>query len=190
MDLLAKVRRRLIPFLFAGALLSMYSAGGLAGSRWLFLLEGPPAIVAGVVVLRYFADRPADAAWLSDADRVEHAARLQDNAREQRQPTTVSALTNARTWLLAPVYFTITVANYGIGFWLPQMLKTASGASNVIVGLLAAIPHTAAAIAMVLVGRCSDRTSERRRYIAACAVVAAATLASGGPLALWAGDGA
>jgi MFS family permease len=78
--------------------------------------------------------------------------------------------------VLAVVYFTIPVTLYGIGFWLPQMLKTASGAGDFTVGLLSAIPYAAGAVAMILVGRHSDRTAERRWHIAIPALVCAAAL--------------
>jgi cyanate permease len=75
---------------------------------------------------------------------------------------------------MAAVYFTIPVTLYGIGFWLPQMLKTASaGASDFTVGLLSAIPYACGAIAMVIVGRHSDRTGERRWHVVVPAVACA-----------------
>ena len=87
-------------------------------------------------------------------------------------------MTQPRTWLLAIVYFTIPVTLYGIGFFLPQILKTASGTSDFRVGLLSAIPYAAGAIAMVIVGRHSDRTGERRWHIVVPALISAAGLAS------------
>jgi len=161
----------------SGALLSLHGAGGLDGWQWLFLLEGIPAVVLGVSVLGVLTERPEEAAWLSDLERAALAARLKDESRAQRAETTRAALGNGRTWLLAVVYFTIPVTIYGIGFWLPQMLKAASGASDFVVGLLSAIPYVAGAIAMVIVGRRSDRTGERRWHVAVPAIVGAAALA-------------
>jgi len=161
----------------SGALLSLHGAGGLDGWQWLFLLEGIPAVVLGVIVLGVLTERPEEAAWLTDLERAALAARLKDESRTQRAETTRAALGNGRTWLLAVVYFTIPVTIYGIGFWLPQMLKAASGASDFVVGLLSAIPYVAGAIAMVIVGRRSDRTGERRWHVAVPAIVGAAALA-------------
>jgi ACS family tartrate transporter-like MFS transporter len=160
----------------SGALLSLHGAGGLAGWQWLFLLEGVPAVVLGVIVLRVLTDRPEDAIWLTREERATLVARLQEDQRAQRSETTRAALANRRTWLLAVVYFPIPVTLYGIGFWLPQILKTVSGASDFSVGLLSAIPYAAGAIAMVIAGRHSDRTGERRWHVAVAAAVGAAGL--------------
>jgi MFS transporter, ACS family, tartrate transporter len=161
----------------SGALLSLHGAGGLAGWQWLFLLEGVPAIVLGVVVLEALTERPEDARWLTDKERATLVACLREDARAHRVETTGGALTNRRTWLLAVVYFTIPVTLYGIGFWLPQMLKTASGGSDFRVGLLSAIPYAVGAGAMVIVGRHSDRSGERRWHVLVAALVSAAGLA-------------
>ena len=161
----------------SGALLS-FDGFGLAGWQWLFLLEGLPAIVLGVFVLKFLTERPEEAMWLSDAERATLVACLSEDSRAQPAETTARALSNRRTWLLAVVYFTIPVTLYGIGFWLPQMLKTASGGSDLTVGLLSAVPYTAGAIAMVIAGRHSDRTGERRWHVVVAALIGAAGLAA------------
>src|SRR3954471_4320638 len=91
----------------SGALLLLDGVGGLAGWQWLFLLEGIPAVVLGVVVLKVLAEQPRDAAWLDAGERASLAACLEEDARRQTDETTRGALGNARTWLLAVVYFTI-----------------------------------------------------------------------------------
>jgi D-galactonate transporter len=163
----------------SGALLSLDGGGGLAGWQWLFLIEGVPAVVLGFVVLRVLTDRPADAAWLTDEERTALIASLDDGVdRHSGDGGAGAALRNRRTWLMAAVYFTIPVTLYGIGFWLPQMLKTASaGASDFTVGLLSALPYACGAVAMVIVGRHSDRTGERRWHVLVPAVACAAGLA-------------
>ena len=160
----------------SGALLSLHGAAGLAGWQWLFLLEGVPSIVLGFVVLKVLDEGPEDAAWLTERERALLVACLREDAGARREETTRGALVNARTWLLAIVYFTIPVTLYGIGFFLPQMLKTASGLSDFRVGLLSAVPYAAGAIAMVLVGRHSDRTGERRWHVLVPALVSAGGL--------------
>ena len=161
----------------SGTLLSLHGAGGLAGWQWLFLLEGVPSIVLGVIVLMVLDERPDDAAWLNEAERAALVACLREDAAAQRHETTRTALSNGRTWLLAIVYFTIPVTLYGISFFLPQMLKASSGSNDFVVGLLSAVPYAAGAIAMVIVGRHSDRTRERRWHILIPALVSAAGLA-------------
>ena len=170
----------------SGALLTFDGVGGLAGWQWLFLLEGFPAVVLGVVVLAALTERPEDARWLSDAERAALVTSLAADG-FHRHADVWSALRLPRTWLLAAVYFTIPVTLYGIGFWLPQMLKTASGASDFQVGLLTAIPYAAGAIAMVIVGRHSDRTGERRWHVTIPAVFSALALtaSTAGSGAVW-----
>jgi ACS family tartrate transporter-like MFS transporter len=159
----------------SGALLSMHGVGGLAGWQWLFLLEGIPAIILGFVVLWFMTERPEDAAWLTDSERAALIAAVQADQQAARHDVdTWSALRSGRTWLLAIVYFTIPVTLYGIGFFLPQMLKTASGGSDLTVGLLSAIPYAGGAVAMVIAGRHSDRAGERRWHVLVAALVCAA----------------
>src|SRR4029077_10387775 len=132
--------------------------GGLAGWQWLFLLEGVPAVVLGFVVPGVLTERPEDAMWLTASERATLVAGLRDEqTTESTAGTAWDAFRLPRTWMLAVVYFTIPVTLYGIGFWMPRMLKDASGASDFTVGLLSAIPYAAGAIAMVLVGQHSDR---------------------------------
>ena len=161
----------------SGALLSLKGFGGLDGWQWLFLLEGVPSILLGVAVLKVLAERPEEAPWLTEPERVALVACLRDDAAAQRHETTRGALSNGRTWLLAVVYLTIPITLYAFGFFLPQMLKTASGSSDFAVGLLSAVPYAAGAIAMVVVGRHSDRTGERRWHVLVPALVSATGLA-------------
>ncbi|HKB10779.1 MAG TPA: MFS transporter [Vicinamibacterales bacterium] len=162
----------------SGALLSLHGAGGLAGWQWLFLLEGLPAVALGVVVLRVLDERPRDAEWLTGGERDALVACLDEDAGRRRVETTGIALRNRRTWLIAGIHIVIPVTLYGIGFWMPQMLKTASGAGDFVVGLLSAIPYAAGAVAMVLVGRRSDRSGERRWHFAVPAALCAAALSA------------
>jgi len=161
----------------SGALLSLDGASGLAGWQWLFLVEGAPAIVLGLVVLRALDDGPEDAPWLAREDRDALVEALRADAAGQRMETTGAALRNGRTWLLAVIHLIIPVTLYGIGFWMPQMLKNASRSSDFVVGVLSAIPYAAGAIAMLVVGRHSDRTGERRWHVAAPAAACACALA-------------
>src|SRR4029077_583902 len=118
-------------------------------------------------------ERPEQASWLSAGERTAIVARLEEESRARAaSPRTVTAaLTNGRIWLLAIVYFTLPVALYAMSFWLPQILKTASGGSDLQVGLLSAIPYAVGAVAMVLHGRHSDRTGERRGHVAIACLV-------------------
>ncbi len=159
----------------SGALLSLNGRAGLAGWQWLFLLEGVPAVLLGVVVLRVLIDRPEDAGWLPDPERAALVEHL--HAEEARAPHTHSvhaALASRRLWLLSAVYFTVPVALYAFGFFLPQIIQASYSGSDFEIGLLSAIPYLAGAIAMVIAGRHSDRTGERRWHVALAALTSGA----------------
>jgi ACS family tartrate transporter-like MFS transporter len=157
----------------SGALLSMNGAAGLAGWQWLFLLEGLPAIALGVVVLFYMTEHPAQARWLSDGERsaLVEALRLDASANPSRTSTIGGALASGRIWLLAVVYFTIPIALYAFGFWLPQIIRAASNGSDFQIGLLSAIPYAVGACGMLIVARHSDRSGERRWHIVGAALL-------------------
>jgi len=153
----------------SGALLSLH-AWGLAGWQWLFLLEGLPSVLLGVAVLFSLPEDPDAATWLTVQERIALSACLAAESGRRARPATVRAvLASGRVWLLAVIYFTIPVALYGMSFWLPQILKTASGGSDFEVGLLSAIPYLVGASGMVVIGRHSDRVGERRWHVAIAA---------------------
>jgi MFS family permease len=164
----------------SGFLLSLDGAGGLAGWQWLFVLEGLPAVVLGLIVLRVLPASPAEARWLTPAERQALTSRVDEEL--AKQPPAVrsvrGAMTSGRIWLLSAVYFTIPVALYAMGFWLPQIIKAASGGGDARVGLLTAIPYTVAAFGMVAVGKHSDRTGERRWHITGSAILGGAGFAA------------
>ena len=164
----------------SGALLSLHGFWGIDGWRWLFLLEGLPAVVLGLLVLKFLTERPEDAAWLTSAERQSLVTCLTEQTRQgqSRTATVGGALASSRVWLLAVIYFSIPVALYGMGFWLPQILKARSGGSNFEVGLLSAIPYVFGAVGMVAAGRHSDSTGERRWHVAIAAFVGGTAFAA------------
>jgi ACS family tartrate transporter-like MFS transporter len=150
----------------AGLLLTLDSKMGLAGWQWLFLIEGIPAVVLGVVVLVYLPDTPADARWLSPEQRaaLSERVRREDVAGKTHEATLAGALRHPGVWRLGIIYCLGSVGSYGLILWLPEILKGWSGYSNVVVGFASAIPYIVAAIATVLIGVHSDRTHERRLH--------------------------
>jgi ACS family tartrate transporter-like MFS transporter len=152
---------------------------GLHGWQWLFVLEGLPAVVLGLLALRVLTDRPEQATWLPADDR-EWLARTMSEERAQRSKvghvSIVRSLASGRVWLLCLVYFLNTTVTYGIFLWLPKILAEASGLSGYALSTLTSIPFVAALISMVLVGRHSDKTGERKKHVAACALTAATGL--------------
>lgn len=157
--------------------LSMNGTGGLAGWQWLFLLEGLPAIVLGVLVFRWLPDRPADANWLPAAEReaIEAAVAAEHAAVAVRGHRSFgTAAREPRVWAMAALYFTLVVSLYGIGFWLPQIVRAVSSRGDAAVAAISAIPYVCAAVGMVLLARHSDRTREREWHVAGPALLAAA----------------
>ena len=163
----------------SGALLTLDGRGGLAGWQWLFLVEGLPAVLLGLVVLKYLPDGPHEARWLAPEERAWIEARLAAERAEKearRHYTLREALTDGRVLLLGLTYFGVTMGLYGIGFWLPQILQAVSVRGTVAIGLVSALPYLVAAVAMVAIARHSDRTGERRWHVALSAFVGAAGL--------------
>lgn len=152
----------------SGALLELHGLGGLKGWQWLFIVEGLPAIVLGVVALGFLDDRPETAGWLSVEERQALAATLDAEAKATREMgyhALGQALTRPRVLALGLLYFCLVVGLYGIGFWMPQVIQ-AFGLTPLRIGFLTAIPYLFAAIAMVLWGARSDRTGERIWHVA------------------------
>ena len=158
----------------SGALLAMHGTMGLAGWQWLFVLEGLPAVLLGVVVIFYMANGPREARWLTVPEKDWLAAQLDRERQRDRQARRLSqGLIHGEVWLLSGLYFAIVTGVYGVGMWLPQIINGFGSLSNFEVGLISAIPFAAAAIAMVLVGRSSDLRGERRWHLAASAFTGA-----------------
>ena len=167
----------------SGVLLSLPHRAGLAGWQWLFLIEGLPAMILGVVVFFSLADHPRDARWLSEEQRAWLLATLEREGAAQsaeQQSDLPSVFFSGKIWLLVFVYFGLNTCSYGISLWLPKLLQSASRESNLFIGLVSAVPYLAAAVAMVLVGQHSDRTGERRWHVSISAFVGAAALLAGG----------
>jgi ACS family tartrate transporter-like MFS transporter len=161
----------------SGALLSMDGVGGLAGWQWMFLLEGLPAVVLGVVVLGVLKESPAEVTWLSVAERKALVSQLEVEGRViggDRVHGVGEALRHRWLWVLAVVYFVVPVALYAFGFFLPQILQAAFKGTPFQIGLLSAIPYLFGAAGMVVAARHSDRAGERRWHVALAAAVSGA----------------
>jgi ACS family tartrate transporter-like MFS transporter len=160
------------------ALLKLHGLLGLHGWQWLFLVEGAPAVVLGLVALRYLTDRPEKAGWLAPADREWLSEEMRrEQAERAHQGSAFAGLMSGRMALLCVIYFLNTCATYGIFLFLPKILHEASGYSGFKLAAITSGPFVVALIGMVLIGRHSDRTGERKRHVAACAFTAALGLA-------------
>jgi ACS family tartrate transporter-like MFS transporter len=164
----------------SGLLLGLDGFMGMKGWQWLFILEAAPAVILSVVVFVYLTDRPADATWLEPDERAWLVARLEQeqNKRETvRRYSVMQALLNPKVLALSLVYFGAVATNYGLSFFLPQIVK-AFGVSNLQAGLITALPYVVGVISIVWWGRHSDRTLERRFHLAFPLFVASAGIAA------------
>src|SRR6201995_750298 len=158
----------------SGLLLGL-SGWGLDGWQWLFILEALPSVLVGIGVLVYLTDFPHQARWLQQ-DEIAWLENVQ--ATEKRNKESVEhlslgqALTDPRILLCALVYFCLNAASYGVAFFLPTIIK-GFGVSDAQTGLLAALPFVFGAIGMVLLGRHSDRTMERKGHVAVALLMCA-----------------
>ncbi|MGZ4159949.1 MAG: MFS transporter [Neobacillus sp.] len=143
---------------------------GMAGWRWIFVAEGIPAVIIGITALFYLTDRPEQAKWLTKEEKEWLISELKkDNlGKEKNQHSGLKdVLANPRVWRLAFIYLTLVTGLYGIGFWMPTIIKSLSTTlSNTQVGLVTMIPYIIGGIAMVWWGRRSDRTGERKMHTA------------------------
>jgi ACS family tartrate transporter-like MFS transporter len=158
---------------------------GMAGWRWLFVIEGLPAIILGCVAYWYLTDRPEDAGWLQPKERewLAQTIRKENELRQKRGGHTglASIIKDRRVWHLALIYCLLVIALYGLGFWMPQVIRSLdTSLSNTSIGLVVTIPYACAGVAMIVWSRHSDRTGERRWHTALPPIVGGIALAGSG----------
>ncbi len=139
---------------------------GMAGWHWLFLVGGLPCIVLGFLVFIVLKDRIQDAGWLTPAEQTLLSSRIADQNRHIGNHSLLGALKTPGFLTLGLVYFLIQIASYGLNFWAPHLIRAAGTDNPTIIGLLTAVPYLCGAIAMLLVGKLSDATGERRKFVA------------------------
>jgi ACS family tartrate transporter-like MFS transporter len=194
----AQYRGRVISTLFiaqpvANAAASIASAGilemdgllGIKGWQWIFLIEAIPAILLGLVILRVMTDRPSHANWLAVEERNWLQGRLDVENREienNGRMTLMRALSDPRVIALSLIYLMSVTANYGIVFFMPQIIK-GIGLSNMMTGILSSGPYVIGTIGLIAWGWSSDRNKERRWHLIAASTLGALGLA----FAAWSG---
>lgn len=150
-----------------GYLLGLRGAG-LDGWQWMFVLEGLPTVLLALAVPWLLTDRPAQARWLTEAQRRELAERI---AAEEPPPAATSrrglaVLRDSRIPRLMFVYFAIQLGVYGVTFWLPALVRRIGGLSDLVTGAVSALPWLFALVGVLLLPWWSDRTGRRREPLA------------------------
>lgn len=162
----------------SGAILAfMHDSAGLRGWQWMFLLEGAPVMLLGLVVLAALPERFEQVHWLDDRQKA--ALRAQFSSEEQRKTVTSvgGILTSPAIWLLVAVYCAVMLAVNTLAFWMPSLIHGAGIGSDASVGLLSALPYLAGCVFMLACGRSSDRQRERRWHLSMPLLMAAAGIA-------------
>ncbi len=165
----------------AGLLLQLNGWHGLAGWQWLYLIEGLPAVLLGFVVWYRLPDTPLQARWLSNREQtalMSAIAAENDGVAARHVLSVRQVLLHPTVWLLGFVLFACQCGSYGLTLWIPQIVKGLSGQSDLVVGLLSALPYIAAAIGMVVLGISSDRSGERIWHVALPSLLGAAGFAA------------
>jgi ACS family tartrate transporter-like MFS transporter len=163
----------------SGLLLKLHGVMGISGWRWLFLLEGIPALLLGFVVLSYLPDTPAKAPWLSDAQKSWLIGLLRveaDNSPVAHSTAWQKALRNRKVWMLSLFWFLQAFGTLGVTLFLPLIVRSVSSQSDFIVTLLSALPFLFACVFMYANGRHSDRSGERALHLGIPMLAAGALL--------------
>ncbi|MDU9394164.1 MFS transporter [Pseudomonas sp. zfem002] len=166
--------------LSGGILELFHDAAGLRGWQWMFLLEGAPVIVLGLVVLKCLPDSFDSVDWLSTEQKRDLREQLAQE--ETRKPINSfgGILGDARVWLLVAVYCAVMLAVNTLAFWMPTLIHGAGIGSDGRVGLLSAVPYLAGCFFMIACGRSSDRRRERRWHLCVPLLMSAAGIAVAG----------
>jgi MFS family permease len=169
----------------AGLVMStLHHTAGYAGWQWLFIIEGAVSVALVPVVLKLLPNRLQDASWLADDEKrivADDVAQLAREADSHHWTATLSPI----VLCLTTIYFLVLAGNYGIGFWLPQIIRNSGVANTMDVGLLSAVPYIFTVFGMLVIGKLSDRAPDRARYLVLCSLLSAAGLAV---TALWIKD--
>jgi ACS family tartrate transporter-like MFS transporter len=153
----------------SGALLTLNGVFGLAGWQWLFLVEGLPAILLGVIVLFYLTDPPEAAHWLAPAERDWLANELANERAVRNEAHSIgilAALTNTTIWKLGIIFLLAAIGFYSYSFWAPLIIKSLTGTTDLGVGLILGAISAVTIILMLLNSAHSDRRDERPLHVA------------------------
>lgn len=152
----------------SGLILTLDGLFGMRGWHLLFLIEGLPAVLLGITAFFILRDRPHQAGWLNERQKAWLENTLDAERQQQKQIDHISTwqlLKHRQIWLMALIYAGASSAGTTLSVWSPQLLKSFH-LDNLTTGLLNAIPYGLASVLMIVWGRSSDRTNERRWHTA------------------------
>ncbi|MDR0211203.1 MAG: MFS transporter [Pseudomonas putida] len=164
----------------AGSIMtSMDGVAGQHGWQWLFVIEGIPSVLAGIVAFFYMTDRPEQAKWLTAAEKQVLGNVLEKDRRElgERGHDWRELFRNPKVWLLIAIFFCLLCANSALTFWIPTLIRDAGFGSTMVIGWIAAFAYVFGAAGMILNGARSDRNKEVRWHFAVPAAVGAVAMA-------------
>lgn len=155
---------------------AFHDAGGWRGWQWMFLIEGVPTILLGLFVLFMLRDRIDDAQWLTQTQKQRLLQNLTAEHTEQIGHSVRDAFTLPMVWVMCLIELCIGMGIYGMGFWMPTLIREAGIKGLLDIGLFSAIPYGAAIVAMVWVARVADARRDRKTFLAMSALVGAIAL--------------
>ncbi|WP_018238127.1 MFS transporter [Ensifer sp. BR816] len=154
---------------------SFHGTHGLSGWQWMFLIEAIPAVLFGVATFFYLDDTIGHAKWLTKEEKKVLSDNIDaENRTKSSSPHSIAGtLADRRVWLMCLIYFCFVLGQYGLNFWMPTLVKATGVTGNLNIGLISAIPYICTFIAMLALGRSSDRLRERRWHLVVPALIAA-----------------
>jgi MFS family permease len=152
----------------------------MRGWHWLFIVGGLPCVFLGFLVFKVLKDRIQDAGWLKQDEQALLSGRIADQNRDIGGHSLLDALKTPGFLTLGLIYFLIQVSSYGLNFWAPHLIRTSGITNPTTIGFLTAVPYLCGAIAMIVVGRMSDVSGERRKFVVGLMLLAAVGFFSAG----------
>jgi MFS family permease len=152
----------------------------MRGWHWLFIVGGLPCVFLGFLVFKVLKDRIQDAGWLTQDEQALLSRRIVDQNRDIGGHSLLDALKTPGFLTLGLIYFLIQISSYGLNFWAPHLIRTSGITNPTTIGFLTAVPYLCGAIAMIVVGRLSDVSGERRKFVVGLMLLAAIGFFSAG----------
>jgi MFS family permease len=152
-------------------------AMGWSGWQWMFLLEGVPSVLLGVIVILMLEDRIANAKWLTKEERDLLIRNIAADGEHKEEESVFKVMSSGRVWLCAAIYFSYVMGLYGVSFFMPTIIKAMGYKDPLEIGMVSVIPYGVSVVVMLMVAKSADRSRERRWHVAIPGLVGAIGLA-------------